>query len=117
MVRMPETTRTHEATRRQLPARTAGPLSIRPATPRVEPERHEALHSSERRHPGSREALLRRITVEYQDMPGLLLTLAQAQRLFGLRDDICVRVLQALVDDAILRRDKNGSYARHRLQP
>ncbi len=114
---MPETTRQHEVTRRQLPERTAGPLSIRPATPRVEPNGNEAVNSSERRNPASREALLRRITVEYQDMPGLLLTLPQAQRLFGLRDDICLRVLQALVNDAILRRDKNGSYARHSVQP
>ena len=110
---MPETTRKHEVPRRQLPALTAGQLSIRPATPRVEPDGN----SSERRNPASREALLRRITVEYQDMPGLLLTLPQAQRLFGLRDDICLRVLQALVNDAILRRDKNGSYARHGVKP
>jgi hypothetical protein len=113
---MPETTRKHQVTQRQLPARTAGQLSIRPATPRVEPEGHEPAPTSERRHLASREALLRRITVEFQDMPGLLLTLAQAKRLFGLRDDICSRVLQALVEDDILRRDKNGSYARRSVQ-
>ena len=43
-------------------------------------------------------------------MPGLSLTLPQAQRLFGLRSDICVRVLAVLVDRAILRRDLNNTY-------
>ena len=50
-------------------------------------------------------------------MPGLRLTAAQAQRLFGLRDDICMRVFSPLVDVAILRRDVNGSYARHGAPP
>lgn len=43
-------------------------------------------------------------------MPGLSLTLAQAKRLFGLRDDICARVLTTLIDRAVLRRDPNGAY-------
>jgi hypothetical protein len=45
-------------------------------------------------------------------MRGLRLTAAQAQRLFGLREDICLRVFNALVDAAILRRDVNKGYAR-----
>jgi hypothetical protein len=60
-----------------------------------------------------REALLRRIEVEYHDMPGLRLTRAQAQRLFGLREDICVRVLETLVQARILRIDPSGSFVRN----
>jgi hypothetical protein len=45
-------------------------------------------------------------------MPGLCLTAAQAQRLFGLREDICLRVFKTLVDAAILRRDVHGAYRR-----
>jgi hypothetical protein len=50
-------------------------------------------------------------------MPGLCLTAAQAQRLFGLRDDICVRVFDTLVDAAILRRDASELYRRHTDEP
>ena len=66
----------------------------------------------ERRNPASRQALLHRIAMEYDEMPGLRLTAAQAQRLFGLREDICMRVFNELVDAAILRRDVTG-YARN----
>jgi hypothetical protein len=48
--------------------------------------------------------------MEYEEMPGLCLTPAQAQRLFGLRD---TRVFIAPVDAAILRRDGNGVYRRN----
>lgn len=65
----------------------------------------------------SHQALSRRIAMEYDEMPGLCLTAAQAQRLFGLREDVCMRVFDALVDAAILRRDVNGSYARAGLRP
>jgi len=60
---------------------------------------------------------LRRIVAEYDEMPALCLSAAQAQRLFGLREDVCTRVLHALVDVAILRRDVNGSYAHHGALP
>jgi hypothetical protein len=46
-------------------------------------------------------------------MPGLRLTFAQAQRLFGLREDICVRVLDTLVQQEILRVDANGAFVRN----
>jgi hypothetical protein len=65
----------------------------------------------EHRDHASRRELLRRIRVEYAEMPGLRLTAAQAQRLFGLREDICARVLDALVHGGVLRRDENGAFA------
>ena len=113
---MPESTRKSETARPRLPTRTAGPLSVRTATPRIEAYPQGGAYPSERRNLASRQALLRRITVEYDEMPGLRLTAAQAQRLFGLQD-VCTRVLHALVDVAILRQDVNGSYARHGAQP
>ena len=64
----------------------------------------------ERRNAASRTALLRRVLVEFEEMPGMQLTQAQASRLFGLREDICARVLSTLVDGALLRRDSNGAY-------
>jgi hypothetical protein len=98
--------------RLRLPDRTAGPLSVHTASARVVGPGQGRSHSTERRNLTSRTALLRRITVEYDEMPGLCLTAAQAQRLFGLRDDICSRVLNALVNAAAVRRDLNGLYTR-----
>jgi hypothetical protein len=83
----------------------------------VTPPVREGPHWIERRDSGAREEVLRRVTMEYRDMPGLRLTLPQAQRLFGLRADICIRVLDALVDAAHLRREANGTYARNGARP
>jgi hypothetical protein len=107
---MLEMTRKKDPARPELPQRTVGPLSIRVLNPRVALERQDAARR-ERRNLASRAELLRRMEVEYHEMPGLSLTLAQAQRLFRLRDDICARVLTTLVDRAVLRRDRNGAYA------
>ena len=114
---MPESLRTSEAARPQLATRMAGPLSVRTPTMCVESYAQGGACPTERRNLASRQALLRRITVEYDEMPGLRLTAAQAQRLFGLREDVCTRVFHALVEVAILRRDLNGSYARHGVGP
>jgi len=45
-----------------------------------------------------------RVRGEFAEMPGLQLTLPQAQRLFGLDRTICEQVIDALVDAAFLRR-------------
>ena len=66
----------------------------------------------DRRDPRSREQLLRRVRAEFQEMPGLRLTLTQAVKLFGVREDICVRVLTALVNERALTRGSDGQYAR-----
>ncbi len=57
-------------------------------------------------------ALLRRVRAEYQEMPGLRLTPAQAQRLFGADRPLCKAVLDALVDARFLCVKSNGAYAR-----
>jgi len=45
-----------------------------------------------------------RIHSEFQEMPGLNLTLPQAQRLWGLPPDICAQVVDVLVGRAVLKR-------------
>ena len=50
------------------------------------------------------EHLTSRIHTEFQQMPGLNLTLPQAQRLWGLPPDVCNQVLDVLVGRAVLRR-------------
>ena len=107
---MPEMTRKKDPVRPELPQRTAGPLSVRTLNPPVSLGRQDAPRR-ERRNLASRAELLRRMEVEYYGIPGLVLTLAQAKRLFGLSDDICARVLTTLIDRGVLRRDPNGAYA------
>jgi hypothetical protein len=62
--------------------------------------------------PGAPRALLRRIQGEYTEMPGLILTEAQAQRLWAMDDRTCRMVLATLVERSFLRRTAAGAYVR-----
>ena len=53
-----------------------------------------------------------RVYGEYVEMPGLQLTLGQAQRLFGLGESECTLILEALVECQVLVRLPNGKYTR-----
>ena len=65
---------------------------------------------ADRRNIASREQLLQRVRCEFKEMPCLRLTRGQAQRLFGLRADVCARVLAGLVDDGALTRGPDERY-------
>jgi len=60
------------------------------------------------------EASVRRLTQSilstYKEMPGLILHLNQAARLFGLREATCRTVLDELVRRGELRRAAGGEY-------
>ena len=56
--------------------------------------------------------LKRRVRAEYAEMPGLSVTLPQAQRLWGLDEPTCAAVLGALVKRRVLRRTAEGRYVR-----
>lgn len=58
------------------------------------------------------EDVLQRIQGEYLEMPGLRLTTAQAQRLWGLERDVCEALLAALVDTKFLCRTRDGAFVR-----
>ena len=58
------------------------------------------------------EPTLQRICAEYLEMPGLQLTLQQAQRLWGLDEDTCTRSLEYLVENRFLVRNSRDRYAR-----
>ena len=58
------------------------------------------------------EHLLRRIRGEFTEMPGLLLTVAQAKRLWHLDERTCVAALTALVDDHFLIERRRGTFTR-----
>jgi hypothetical protein len=56
--------------------------------------------------------MLERIRAEFLEMPGLRLTVDQAQRLCGVEPTLCKAVLDALVDAKFLCVKSNGTYAR-----
>lgn len=56
--------------------------------------------------------VLQRIQGEFVEMPGLRLTAAQAQRLWGLERDVCVKLLGALVDAKFLSLTRDGAFIR-----
>jgi hypothetical protein len=58
------------------------------------------------------DVIIRRVRGEYNEMPGLRLTVTQAQRLWGLDRAACDTVLSALVDVKFLRRNSDGAYVR-----
>jgi hypothetical protein len=58
------------------------------------------------------DEVLQRIQGEYVEMPGLRLTTAQAQRLWGLERDICDALLGALVDAKFLSQTRDGAFVR-----
>jgi hypothetical protein len=62
--------------------------------------------------PQTRDDVLRRVQGEYIEMPGLRLTSAQAQRLWGLDRAACEALLGALVDEKFLFRTRDGAFIR-----
>jgi hypothetical protein len=83
-----------------------------PASPRRPAIRQP---SPDRRNHTARERLLHGVRAEFDELRGLKLTLAQAQRLFGLREDVCQRVLNTLVRDGFLRVGPRNLYTRKNL--
>lgn len=53
-----------------------------------------------------------RVRGEYLEMPGLSLTQAQAQRLWGLNREACETLLDGLTEAGFLRRNARGRYVR-----
>ena len=58
------------------------------------------------------DEMLQRIQGEFVEMPGLRLTAAQAQRLWGLEREICDALLRALVDAKFLAQTRDGAFVR-----
>ncbi len=57
---------------------------------------------------------LRKLKGEYLEMPGLRLTPAQAQRLWGLDRESCHALLGALVDAKFLYKTREGAFSLNR---
>lgn len=62
--------------------------------------------------PQKLDDVLQRVQGEYREMPGLRLTTAQAQKLWGLDRHACDALLWALVDAKFLFRTRDGAFMR-----
>ena len=56
--------------------------------------------------------VLTRIRSEYDEMPGMCVTRAQAQRLWGLDSTTCELVLTALLERHVLRQTRRGMFVK-----
>ena len=54
--------------------------------------------------------LTRRVQAEYAEMPGLSVTLPQAQRLLASDEPTCAAIFGALANQRVLRRTEEGRY-------
>ena len=61
--------------------------------------------------PNVQEAV-NRMVAEYREMPGMTLTVTQAQRLWGIDTSTCTLALGALMRRRFLKRGANGAYFR-----
>jgi hypothetical protein len=59
----------------------------------------------------SQGALETRVRREFEEIPGVSLTLAQAGRLFGLSADVCEQVLSSLVREGVIAITSDQRYA------
>ena len=62
--------------------------------------------------PGPSEEILNRVRCEYLEMPGLSLTLRQAQRLWGLSQEECEAVLEQLLRRQFLCCTPRGAFVK-----
>ena len=58
------------------------------------------------------ENVVERIRAEFEEMPGLVLTMPQASRFFGIDQDLTRSVMDRLVSSAYLRWTRSGAVAR-----
>jgi hypothetical protein len=73
----------------------------------------ERNHPAHHHAPTVDEALLARIRGEYDEMPGLSLTPAQAERLWQLDRETCRVALNRLVQRRVLSLTVRGRYVKH----
>jgi hypothetical protein len=58
------------------------------------------------------DAIVRRVRGEFLEMPGLSLTFAQAERLWGLEEALCQQVIGVLIGASFLRQTPAGAITR-----
>ena len=56
------------------------------------------------------DAIMRHVRAEFLEMPGLKLTIAQAQRLWGIDRATCEALIEELLARRFLARTRDGSF-------
>ncbi len=56
------------------------------------------------------DRLVARVRAEFQEMPGLRLTLAQASRLFAIDRATCLAVLERLITERVISKAGDDTY-------
>ena len=59
------------------------------------------------------ESTLRRVRAEFLEMPGLKLTVSQAQRLWGMDRHTCEALIDELTQSRFLSRTRDGAVVLH----
>jgi hypothetical protein len=79
---------------------------------RTRPARMALPPAVDRRDHVRRAALVTRILAEFDDMPGMALSLKQAGRFLGVDQAACARILATLTREGRLRRNADQQYVR-----
>jgi hypothetical protein len=58
------------------------------------------------------EVVAERVRAEFEEMPGMTLTMPQASRLFGLEHEVCKTIVDRLVTTAYLKWTQTGAVTR-----
>lgn len=58
------------------------------------------------------EVAAERVRAEFEEMPGMTLTVQQASRLFGLEEALCQAIVERLVKASYLRWTQTGTFTR-----
>ena len=61
---------------------------------------------------GALRTLMQQVKAEYAEMPGLSVTLSQAQRLWAVDQPTCEEVFSRLIAKGVLRRTTKGRFVR-----
>jgi Fic family protein len=84
------------------------------ATMSSQPERSSFSSSGQPRITAATREVIQRIEAEYREMPGLMLTARQAQRLWRLDTSTCASALGTLLQRGFLKRRDDGTYVQQR---
>jgi len=58
------------------------------------------------------DVVTKRVQAEFEEMPGMTLTMPQASRLFGIEREICKTIVERLVRTSYLKWTAAGSFTR-----
>ena len=70
------------------------------------------MHTNIRKRHGPIRDLIDQVQAEYAEMPGLSVTLPQAQRLWSVDRGLCEEAFSRLIRSGVLRRTTKGRFVR-----